>query len=846
MGFATGVIGDSSIGLQATEYIDVSVYSSIKYSRCNFRYASAGGIAFYDADGAYVSGVAGVQSTGAYSYDDDEVTVPTNAAYVRMTGLGSNASGFYVNGVPKILSAFGSETDVSNLRSATKEVSNVNYKNVMTLLSGQRNMFDYTSAGCTQYQYIGADGTIHTGSSSAFANYWTSHPITVGKGTYKFTAYPSEFGSSAGIVGVFDLDGNMTGTLAGTVENGVATLAVDRVCRVCFNSHKSIIAQAVFCEASLWDGTYHPYDMAISGNVLDLNVGKDDTNFFLRTQGTNLLDLRGGIAGKYFNVAPNQRYTGMLSSLNGVSAYYVRLNGAGNYITKVDRGNFGSNAKYLSLYDKNKRYLTTVTGNLDTSGASHASECTFEITAAHISAGAVYLGLTVHDGQVGNVMVVKSTTYPASFIPYAEKWTIPDITVEASQLGDMTGEIGKDETDFFSEERSDNLLNIIDPEEDKYFSVSDGALTAISSSYNVESVYVKLDGAGTYTTKADYDLYGSNAAKVCLFNSGKTYVTTVTGTLGSTSDGKGTPLSFEVTDAHIAAGAVYAGLTLYKPYAGTLMFVKGNEYPGTYEPYRDEWTIPALTLKGGQAPAYTPNPLYGKKAAFDGDSICASSTDTSGKGAYAGRIAAANSMGYANYAVGGGTITAGIDGHYCISGNVDTIYAAHPDADYIIFEGGTNDADLIGKIVDVNNQPVTPPADFGTWSTADFSGNYDDTTFCGAVETLLYKALSYWPHAKIGYVCGPKMAVNAAFNASFFNRQAYWKTATEICKKWGVPYLNLCEAWHANPLMTMYYDPQMTAAENREAGHFYGDGQHPTPAGYDDMSPIIEEWMRTL
>ena len=77
---------------------------------------------------------------------------------------------------------------------------------------------------------------------------------------------------------------------------------------------------------------------------------------------------------------------------------------------------------------------------------------------------------------------------------------------------------------------------------------------------------------------------------------------------------------------------------------------------------------------------------------------------------------------------------------------------------------------------------------------------------------MLYKALSYWPHAKIGYVCGPKMHENNASTTTMMNRMAYWNTATEICRKWGVPYINLCEKWHSNPEMTMYYDPNMTTA----------------------------------
>ena len=49
-----------------------------------------------------------------------------------------------------------------------------------------------------------------------------------------------------------------------------------------------------------------------------------------------------------------------------------------------------------------------------------------------------------------------------------------------------------------------------------------------------------------------------------------------------------------------------------------------------------------------------------------------------------------------------------------------------------------------------------------------------------------------------------------------------------------------------NPSLDICYDSSMTFEENRLAGNLISDGQHPTPAGYDYISPMIEVWMRTL
>lgn len=49
-----------------------------------------------------------------------------------------------------------------------------------------------------------------------------------------------------------------------------------------------------------------------------------------------------------------------------------------------------------------------------------------------------------------------------------------------------------------------------------------------------------------------------------------------------------------------------------------------------------------------------------------------------------------------------------------------------------------------------------------------------------------------------------------------------------------------------NLSLDIYYDSSMTFEENRLAGNLISDGQHPTPASYEYISPMIEAWMRTL
>ena len=249
--------------------------------------------------------------------------------------------------------------------------------------------------------------------------------------------------------------------------------------------------------------------------------------------------------------------------------------------------------------------------------------------------------------------------------------------------------------------------------------------------------------------------------------------------------------------------------------------------------------------------AHMDNKLYGKTIVWDGDSICEGKgfDDTKESDAWAGRIAAKNNMTYKNYGKGGGTITENVlcsDGvrfKHSVSKKLDTIYEEYPDADYIVFEGGTNDSDLLGNIVrgDENTR-------FGVFDPNDYSGEYDRDTFSGALESVFYRATRYWPGKKIAYIVAHKMGEYnpVGYTADVNNRRAYFERAIAICKKWGIPYLDLWDGCYLNPKLTWMYDRNKTWRENVEAGSFYADGQHLTAKGYDFTADVIDSWLKTL
>lgn len=233
------------------------------------------------------------------------------------------------------------------------------------------------------------------------------------------------------------------------------------------------------------------------------------------------------------------------------------------------------------------------------------------------------------------------------------------------------------------------------------------------------------------------------------------------------------------------------------------------------------------------------NPLQAKTAVFLGDSICAgqtvpqADTDYYGYG-WAGRIGTANKMTWLNLGVNGASITR-MSGRSCIVDRLSQAYAAHPNADYFIFEGGTNDADVISQNPDLYS--------VGTVTESDFTGPYDMSSFCGSLESFIKDIINKYPEKKIGYIIPMKMGTAVS---TLTVRNNVFDKARQICKKWGVRYIDLWNESVMNPMLSEYYDSTKTPSENIASGKAYCDGQHPSDVGYDIITPQIEQWMKLL
>ncbi|MEE0936477.1 MAG: GDSL-type esterase/lipase family protein [Bacteroidales bacterium] len=210
------------------------------------------------------------------------------------------------------------------------------------------------------------------------------------------------------------------------------------------------------------------------------------------------------------------------------------------------------------------------------------------------------------------------------------------------------------------------------------------------------------------------------------------------------------------------------------------------------------------------------NPLYGKIISFNGDSISAT------QGGYGKIIAERNKMIYENISVGGGVITNGLTtsggiSRHCISSSV---LEQREDADFIILEGGVNDASLSVEMGSI---------------TKGYTVSLDDTTFLGACESMCKNLISRFKGKKIGFVMVHKMTAN--FNSNGDKETNYYWKLKEVLEKWGIPFVDL------NTLCP----PIGYIQELKDLYTTNSDGWHPNEEGYKLFyCDKIEAWLKTL
>lgn len=199
------------------------------------------------------------------------------------------------------------------------------------------------------------------------------------------------------------------------------------------------------------------------------------------------------------------------------------------------------------------------------------------------------------------------------------------------------------------------------------------------------------------------------------------------------------------------------------------------------------------------------SPLRGLKIAYNGDSIGAHPYG------YPYQIAQMTGGTYENNSVSGGTLAVR-DGVHNVCTSVSSMAA---DADIVCFEGGINDYWM--------NIPL------GDYSESDFSGAVDNTTVCGALESIFRQATEKWVGKPIVFIIVHKITTTAWTHNTAAVPYTFAHARDKmlgICKKYSIPVLDMWESGGLNA-----YIPALNSAY-LNGGVNPADGCHPDENGY--------------
>ena len=210
--------------------------------------------------------------------------------------------------------------------------------------------------------------------------------------------------------------------------------------------------------------------------------------------------------------------------------------------------------------------------------------------------------------------------------------------------------------------------------------------------------------------------------------------------------------------------------------------------------------------------------LNGKKALFCGDSICAAAVYDYKEcilWGWAGRISAATGVRYINKGRDGASLST------CRGENriLKQIEACKDEKfDVVCLHGGVNDAWdswVVGKMSD-------------SCDLADF----DTNTCAGGLEELFYYAKKFFPDSKLCFVAN--YATPSSKIGRLANMDEYFEQIVAICKKWGVPCLDL------------YHDEAFAQTFKVKEKINTADFVHPNGPGYDLLYQPIGKFIEGL
>ena len=225
--------------------------------------------------------------------------------------------------------------------------------------------------------------------------------------------------------------------------------------------------------------------------------------------------------------------------------------------------------------------------------------------------------------------------------------------------------------------------------------------------------------------------------------------------------------------------------------------------------------------------------LKGKRVLVFGDSIMFGSGNNGfGVGEF---LAADLGMVCVKYAVGGARVGF-VEGKSWLAEQIASAVEAGEQADYIVFDGFTNDC----NISEGSTLPDVPlgeiPAGYPPTEVASLKK--EGSTFSECFQSVIYTLLLRFPKAKLLFIRPHNMG-----RRDDKLQKLYGERAIEICEKWGVPYVDLYKFSSLNTFMPLHRD--MFTCDSYGWGR--GDCTHPNAEGYRlKYMPLIESAIKLI
>ncbi len=224
--------------------------------------------------------------------------------------------------------------------------------------------------------------------------------------------------------------------------------------------------------------------------------------------------------------------------------------------------------------------------------------------------------------------------------------------------------------------------------------------------------------------------------------------------------------------------------------------------------------------------------LSGKTVAVFGDSIAYGSGNGGfGVGEYLQKDLGLKPV---KYAVGGARVGLRADKNWVVTQVIQAVKDG-VSPDYIVFDGFTNDCN-VSEGADVPDVPLGEITE--GYVGFDIFKADETMSFSRCFEEVVFAFLKYFPKAKVLFFRPHNMG-----RRDDKLQRVYGERAVEICKKWGIAYVDLYRECGLNTFIPEHRD--IFTFDSYGWGR--GDCTHPNALGYElKYMPLIEAKLSTL